>query len=588
MKKSLSIGLVMGMLGAFLGGCLEEPSGGPDELPVLGTIGQALAPTEAPTLIGPSGTISDTTPLYQWSPIEGGCYYYYVWVNDAYGGAPIKKAIRETDVGCAGGAGTCQWESTELTPGNYRFYVLGIDEAYAAGPWSTGMTFQINVAPASAPVLLGPTGFTNLTPTYQWEPVSGGAYAYYVWVNDAYGATPVKQLVLEGDAGCPGGSGTCSYSSPALAAGSYGFYVRGQDTGGNPGPWSSGMTFTALASGGAVATDLLPGGDTYDRPYFRWTPVPGGAPEYQVWVNDSYGGTPVKPFLTEGEVDCEGGVGTCAWIGPTMPFGRYKFYIRTRENGVYGPLSAGSLFRVTWSCSPDTCATGGWDCGTPDNGCGDTLVASCGACTDPETCGGGGEPNVCGMPATCDDSIQNQGETGIDCGGPCPSCGSYLLISEYVEGTSNNKAVEIYNSHHASIDLTGCALRMFYNGSSTAGSTITMTATIPSHDVHVLCNSSAGLELAPYCDQTSGSLTFNGDDAVQLYCDSTSIDVIGQIGFDPGAEWGTGLISTADNTTRRTCSVTVGDPDGSDAFDPAIQWEGFDTDTFDGLGVHCP
>jgi hypothetical protein len=62
------------------------------------------------------------------------------------------------------------------------------------------------------------------------------------------------------------------------------------------------------------------------------------------------------------------------------------------------------------------------------------------------------------------------------------------------------------------------------------------------------------------------------------------IDVIGQIGTDPGTEWGTGLASTADNTLRRKAGIEAGDGDGSDAFDPATQWLGFATDTVDGLG----
>jgi predicted extracellular nuclease len=64
------------------------------------------------------------------------------------------------------------------------------------------------------------------------------------------------------------------------------------------------------------------------------------------------------------------------------------------------------------------------------------------------------------------------------------------------------------------------------------------------------------------------------------------IDSIGQIGVDPGTEWGTGLTSTADNTLRRKASVEAGDPNTGDAFDPAVEWDGFATDTFDGLGAH--
>ena len=64
------------------------------------------------------------------------------------------------------------------------------------------------------------------------------------------------------------------------------------------------------------------------------------------------------------------------------------------------------------------------------------------------------------------------------------------------------------------------------------------------------------------------------------------IDAIGQIGFDPGSEWGTGLTSTADNTLRRKGTISAGDTNGSDAFDPSIEWDGFATNTFDGLGSH--
>jgi len=63
--------------------------------------------------------------------------------------------------------------------------------------------------------------------------------------------------------------------------------------------------------------------------------------------------------------------------------------------------------------------------------------------------------------------------------------------------------------------------------------------------------------------------------------------VIGQVGFDPGSQWGSGLESTADNTLRRKASVTAGAADGSNAFAPALEWDGLATDTFDGLGSHA-
>ena len=78
----------------------------------------------------------------------------------------------------------------------------------------------------------------------------------------------------------------------------------------------------------------------------------------------------------------------------------------------------------------------------------------------------------------------------------------------------------------------------------------------------------------------------NGDDAVALYHGATLIDVIGQVGTDPGSEWGTDVVSTQDNTLRRMDTVCVGDVNDGDAFDPSGEWLGFAQNTFDGLGTH--
>jgi uncharacterized protein len=163
-----------------------------------------------------------------------------------------------------------------------------------------------------------------------------------------------------------------------------------------------------------------------------------------------------------------------------------------------------------------------------------------------------------------------------------------LFFSEYVEGTSNNKALEIANFTGAPVDLAaaGYSVQMFFNGSPSAGLTINLTGTVASGDVFVLAHSSASASILAVADQTNGAGWFNGDDAVVLRRGTTHLDVIGQIGVDPGTEWGTGLTSTADNTLRRKPNVTTGDPDGTDAFDPAVEWDGYATDTFDGLGSH--
>ncbi len=163
-----------------------------------------------------------------------------------------------------------------------------------------------------------------------------------------------------------------------------------------------------------------------------------------------------------------------------------------------------------------------------------------------------------------------------------------LFFSEYIEGSSNNKALEIYNGTGAAINLGtgGYNVQMFFNGSASAGLTINLTGTVAAGDVFVLANSGAVAAILAQADQTNGAGWFNGDDAVVLRKGTTVIDVIGQVGFDPGTEWGSGLTSTADNTLRRLPTVCGGDTNGSDAFDPSVQWEGLATDTFGGLGSH--
>jgi uncharacterized protein len=163
-----------------------------------------------------------------------------------------------------------------------------------------------------------------------------------------------------------------------------------------------------------------------------------------------------------------------------------------------------------------------------------------------------------------------------------------LFFSEYIEGSSNNKALEIYNGTGAAIDLgtNGYNVQMFFNGSATAGLTINLTGTVADGDVFVLAQSSASATILAQADQTNGAGWFNGDDAVVLRKGTTVIDSLGLIGNDPGTEWGTGLTSTADNTLQRKINICQGDANATDAFDPAVEWDGSATDTFSGLGAH--
>jgi hypothetical protein len=166
-----------------------------------------------------------------------------------------------------------------------------------------------------------------------------------------------------------------------------------------------------------------------------------------------------------------------------------------------------------------------------------------------------------------------------------------LYFSEYIEGSSSNKALEIHNPGTASADLSMCEIRLYSNGASSASATLALTGSLAAGDVFVACHASIATAIRPQCDVLvtgGGAINFNGDDAVELHCAGTTLDVIGVIGTDPGSAWSVGGLSTLDRTLRRQCTVMSGDPNGADAFDPSVEWTGFPQDTFDGLGAHCP
>ena len=134
-------------------------------------------------------------------------------------------------------------------------------------------------------------------------------------------------------------------------------------------------------------------------------------------------------------------------------------------------------------------------------------------------------------------------------------------------------------------DRSTCTVKVYSNGNTAANSNINLDAvTLAQGETFVLCNVDDP-SLTSVCDQSSGALTFNGDDAVELTCGGATQDVFGQIGVDPGSSWGTP--STANGTLLRNCDVTQGDADGSDAFDPASQWTAGVADAPDGFGAHC-
>ncbi len=205
-------------------------------------------------------------------------------------------------------------------------------------------------------------------------------------------------------------------------------------------------------------------------------------------------------------------------------------------------------------------------------------------------------------------------------------CGS-IFISEYVEGWSNNKALEIYNPTSSPVDMSNYQLHRWNNGTAIKDPnyTLSLSGTVPAKGVIVYVRDSAqggvwnqlkakaNVYLSPNCEGNSSNRTFcfNGNDALTLELkngsSSTVVDGFGYIGDDPGnppvgGGWNniapdfqaadtTQFAWTTDHTLIRKYNVKKGvlppsKPNGDAAWDVSVQWDSLRANTFDSLGVH--
>lgn len=180
------------------------------------------------------------------------------------------------------------------------------------------------------------------------------------------------------------------------------------------------------------------------------------------------------------------------------------------------------------------------------------------------------------------------------CGTLATNANANLVITEYVEGKSSNKVIEISNLGTEAIDLNAheYKLTLYTNGkglSEPVNTEILIGVLAPNASL-LIHNSSAKPEFILAGSIASTVTYYNGNDALVLSKDGAVIDRFGKVGEDPGSAWtdpNNPNFSTADKTLRRKASITTGDTTAEADF-PGVnnQWVVFEVDTFDGLG--CP
>lgn len=160
-----------------------------------------------------------------------------------------------------------------------------------------------------------------------------------------------------------------------------------------------------------------------------------------------------------------------------------------------------------------------------------------------------------------------------------------LFFSEYLEGASNNKAIEIYNPTANAVNLADYVIYRYNNGSAIASDSLFMVGMLAAGDVYVAGNPSAITAILNVSDTTHTITFFNGDDAMLLKnkISGDTLDIIGIVGIDPGTNWAVGSGATSEFTLVRDPNVQEGTMNWALS---STQWLVFPQNTTDSLGAH--
>lgn len=160
---------------------------------------------------------------------------------------------------------------------------------------------------------------------------------------------------------------------------------------------------------------------------------------------------------------------------------------------------------------------------------------------------------------------------------------SELFFSEYVEGSGNNKALEIYNPTAVPVNLSGYKVVQYNNGAQTASYTFNLSGTVAPGDVYVLVRaSSTDTTLLSSADTATNSnvVNFNGNDVLELLNGTTSLDRIGNIGDTANIPFDT--TDGKDHSYVRKIGIQMGNLNWATA---KLEWDVYPINTYH-LGSH--
>ncbi len=146
-----------------------------------------------------------------------------------------------------------------------------------------------------------------------------------------------------------------------------------------------------------------------------------------------------------------------------------------------------------------------------------------------------------------------------------------LMFSQYIDGSANQKGLEIYNPDATTANLADYEVHQYSNGDTKATARFQLQGSLASQQKYIIGRSELKSTLKDKVNQVAG-VSFNGDDALVLYYKGTAVDRFGRIGERP-ASGGWGNPSSKGNSFKRNVSSNpVSSIDPLAVFDLNAHW----------------